>query len=182
MNRTSFLSRLSDGLSGLPQQEIDDIIADYAMHFSEGAAAGRSEDDVAAALGDPTRLAKELRAESGLRRWEERRNAGNFFHAIFALIGLATLDLFFLLPVLFCVGLFVFILGVVLFALCIVGLALIVSMLGFGSGMFSRAFTGAGLVASGVAGGAVLLLILEWLVHALGRYARLHYRLLSPSK
>ena len=68
MNPTSFLSRLRDGLSGLPQQEIDDIIADYATHFSEGAAARRSEDDVAAALGDPSRLAKELRAESGLRR------------------------------------------------------------------------------------------------------------------
>ena len=34
MNRTNFLSRLRDGLIGLPAQEIDDIVADYAANAS----------------------------------------------------------------------------------------------------------------------------------------------------
>ena len=41
------------------------VMADYAAHFAEGMAAGRSEAEIAAALGDPLRLARELRAEAG---------------------------------------------------------------------------------------------------------------------
>src|SRR5215510_12712631 len=72
MNRNMLLSHLRAGLSGLPQQDADDIIKDYESHFADGAAAGRSEEDVAAALGDPDRLAKELRAEFSLRRLEKK--------------------------------------------------------------------------------------------------------------
>ena len=77
MTRTEFLDTLHRRLAGLPQAEIDDVMADYAAHFAEGMAAGRSEAEIAEALGDPLRLARELRAEVGLRRWEEERTAGN---------------------------------------------------------------------------------------------------------
>ena len=70
MNRAEFLSRLRNGLAGLPGAQADEIIADYGGHFDEALAAGRSEEEVSAALGDPARLARELRAESGLRHWE----------------------------------------------------------------------------------------------------------------
>ena len=36
MNRTTFLTRLREGLSGMPEQEIDDVVADYAAQYSEG--------------------------------------------------------------------------------------------------------------------------------------------------
>ena len=68
MTRQDFIGRLRAGLTGLPEQVRADIVADYETHFSEGAAAGRSEADIAAALGDPERLARELRAEAGLKR------------------------------------------------------------------------------------------------------------------
>src|SRR5262249_25333324 len=184
MNRTSFLARLRDGLFGLPAQEIDDIVADYASHFAEGQAAGRSEDEGAAALGNPARLAKELRAEAGLRRWEERRNPGNLAGAVIALLGLATVDLIFLLPLLFVVVLLIFIFGVVLFAVTIAGVGVVISILGNLSSIQSvlaRGFAGVGLVAGGIGGGALLLLIVDALVRLLGSYARLHYQLLNPS-
>jgi len=184
MTRTSFLSRLREGLSGLPPQEIDDIVADYAAHFSEGQAAGRSEEAVAAALGDPARLAKEVRAEAGLRRWEERRNAGNLAGAVFALLGLATVDLIFLLPLLFVLAVLLFAFGVALFAVTIAGVGVVISILGnltsFQS-VLARGFAGVGLVAGGIGGGALLLLVLDALVRLLGSYARLHYRLLDSS-
>ena len=59
MNRAAFLRRLSDGLAGLPAREAEDILDDYSAYFDEGFADGRSEEDVAAALGDPARLARE---------------------------------------------------------------------------------------------------------------------------
>jgi uncharacterized membrane protein len=186
MNRTSFLARLRSGLAGLPPQQIDDIVADYEAHFSEGAAAGRSEDSVADALGDPDRLAKELRAEAGIRRWETDRNAGNFIGALFALLGLATLDVMFLLPLL-CVGaVLAFVLGLVAAVVAFVG-AIVLASAAWGGLFFAggwalaRALTGMGLLAGGVGGGALLLLMIDALMRLLGRYARLHYRLLNPS-
>ena len=71
MNRANFLAQLRAGLSGLHQSDINDVIADYESHFADGVAAGRTEDEVAAALGDPARLARELRAEIGFKRWEQ---------------------------------------------------------------------------------------------------------------
>ena len=100
MTRQAFLARLRDGLRGLPAQTQADILADYETHFAEGAAAGRSEAEVAAALGDPGRLARELRAEHGLKRWEEERNASSAGAAVFAVLGLGAIDIIVLLPIL----------------------------------------------------------------------------------
>ena len=98
MNRAMFLSELRMGLSGMPPKDIDETIADYESHFSEGLAAGRSEAAIATALGDPARLARELKAEAGFKRWESERSAGSLMGAVIALLGLATIDLIFLIP------------------------------------------------------------------------------------
>jgi uncharacterized membrane protein len=185
MNRLSFLARLRNGLAGLPPKDIDDIIADYDTHFSDGVTAGRSEDSVADALGDPARLAKELRAEAGIRRWESNRSAGNFIVALFALLGLATVDVMFLLPLLCVIAAVSLALSIAAIIVTFVGLIVLTSaawgMLFFGGGTLVRALTGIGMVAGGLGGGALLLLVLDGLMRLLGRYARLHYRLLNPS-
>src|SRR6185369_10201476 len=100
MTRQAFMARLREGLAGLPAQTVADIVADYETHFADGVAAGRSEEDVAAALGDPGRLARELRAEAGLKAWEENRNPSGAAAAVFAVLGLGAIDILVLLPVL----------------------------------------------------------------------------------
>src|ERR1700761_8866517 len=100
MNRVNFMMQLRRGMAGLPPSEIEDIAFDYESYFTDGIADGRTEYEVAAALGDPTRLARELRAEVGFKRWEQDRSAGNFMGVVLALLGLATIDLVFLLPLL----------------------------------------------------------------------------------
>jgi uncharacterized membrane protein len=85
MTRALFIARLRQGLKGLPADEVADIVVDYDAHFSDAAAAGRSEADVAASLGDPLQLGQEIAAESKLRRWEKRRSAQNFLRAGFDL-------------------------------------------------------------------------------------------------
>ena len=56
MNRAHFMAQLRDGLSGLHHTDIGEIIGDYERHFADGAADGRSEDEIAAALGEPARF------------------------------------------------------------------------------------------------------------------------------
>src|ERR1700744_3187741 len=104
MNRSEFLYQLRRGLEGMPKGQIADVIADYESHFDEGKAAGRSEEEIAAALGDPARLARELRAEAGFKRWESERTPGSLAGVILALLGLATVDIMFLFPFLCTLG------------------------------------------------------------------------------
>ncbi|WP_284422477.1 MULTISPECIES: DUF1700 domain-containing protein [unclassified Bradyrhizobium] len=185
MDRTAFLGLLKDGLAGLPADDIDEIIADYMSYFDEAAASGRGEAEVASALGDPRRLARELRAETGLRHWEKHRSLGNSAAVLLALGGLATVDILLLLPLLFAVMLVTLAAGLVVFVLGVVGIGLLLSLLKIGhfvslAAMALRAVAGIGLVAGSIGGGALLLLALNAAVKMLGNYARLHYRLLRP--
>lgn len=68
--RDEFLARLRSGMRGLPQTLIDETIADYAGHFDEGRAAGRDEEQVARALGDPSMLSRQFRLEIDISAWE----------------------------------------------------------------------------------------------------------------
>jgi uncharacterized membrane protein len=185
MNRFDFLHALHDGLDGLAEPDIDEILSDYMAHFEEARAAGRSEEEVAAALGDPRQLARELRAETRLRHWESDHSLRNSATALLALGGLAAVDLFLLLPLLFVAGIALFVCGIVTFAFGIAGLGTLLSLFkiaAFASitKLVLRAVVGIALLAASVGIGSVLLLALNAVVRALGTYARLHYRLLKP--
>jgi uncharacterized membrane protein len=181
MTRQDFLARLRKGLSGLPAATIDDIVADYDAHFTDAATAGREETEVAASLGDPGRLARELRAEAGLKAWQEARSPSTAAGAILAVVGLGAIDILFLLPILIGVagallGLFI----ATVFCL-IVGAAMFVHapFHHWGAVIAHRMLIGLGLVSGAVAAGSVLTLIAIGLINGLTWYGRLHYRLLE---
>ncbi|HEX8047979.1 DUF1700 domain-containing protein [Rhizobium sp.] len=182
MTRDAFLRTLRLGLAGLPPQEIEDIVADYAAHFAESDASGRGEAEVAAALGDPARIARELRAEAGLRRFEAHWSMSNMLAAAMALAGLAIVDILFLLPLLLVAVVITFGLAVALVAIGAVGMKIIFTTLLFDLGgpvigIIARLLIGAGLVSCLLGGGALLLMGLGAGIRMLGHYARLHFRL-----
>jgi uncharacterized membrane protein len=182
MTRDAFLRTLRLALKGLPPHEIDEIVADYDAHFAESGPSGRSEHDVAAALGDPAKIARELRADIGLRRFEADWSLPNMVAAMMALAGLAFVDIFFLLP-LFIITIFVvFGLAVALVAIGGVGVKIIFTTLLFHFGgpitpVIARLLIGGGLVSCLIGGGALLLMGLGMGIRILGHYARLHFRL-----
>ncbi len=59
LGKAGFLKQLGSHLKNLPSGEADEILADYRNHFEEAVARGRSEEETAAALGDPKWLAQE---------------------------------------------------------------------------------------------------------------------------
>jgi uncharacterized membrane protein len=186
MTRGEFLSQLRAGLTGQRQQDIDDIMADYESHFIDGREAGRSEEEIATALGDPARLARELKVEAGFKRWQNEKSAGNLLGIILALLGLATIDFMLLLP---CLGALLGVIigfAAVVFAFCIAGIVLLASVLPIGflgdvGTLMARGLAGAGLLAGGIGAGALFLLLIEGLAKLLVKYARLHYRLLTSA-
>ncbi len=183
MSRQAFLNRLREGLRDMPAGAADDIIADYEAHFVEGEAAGRTEAEVAAALGDPGRLARELKAEAGLKQWEAQRNPTAAASAVFAVLGLGAIDVLILLPILLPIGGTLFglaIVGVVLFG---VGgfLFAIGPFIGAGSEIAAVMLAGLGVMAGGSSLGALTALATIGFVNALVWYGRLHMRLLKPA-
>jgi uncharacterized membrane protein len=185
MTRLEFLDTLRRRLAGLPQAEIDELVGDYATHFADGMAAGRSEAEIAAALGDPMRLARELRAEAGFRRWEQAPTPGNFFAVLFGLLALIAVDFVFLLPLLGGLALFTFLAGMAMLGLCLAGVALVLKLFSFDHGLslhyLARIFGGVGLLGLGIGGSALLLMMINYVVRLLGRFARLHYELLNKA-
>ena len=183
MTRDEFLDTLAERLRGLPPNEIDELLDDYASHFAEGMAEGRSEAEIAAALGDPARLARELRAEAGLRRWETARTPANFYAAIIGFLALIAVDFMFLLPLLGALAIAALAIGLAMLGLCIAGIGLTLRMFhldhGLSLGYLTRILSGVGLLGIGVGGGALLLMAVDYAVRLLARFARLHYTLLE---
>ena len=187
MNQAAFLRILHDGLAGLPKQEIDEILNDYSDYFDEALASGRSEEEVAAALGDPRRLARELRAETGLRRWENHHSLRNSANALLALGGLAAVDILVLLPLLFAVMLVVLVASLATFVLGAIGVSMLfgaLKIIFFASiaRTVLRLVIAVAFIGASAGLGTLLLLGLNAAVRWLGQYARLHYRLLKPDE
>jgi len=183
MTRAEFMARLKQGLVGLPMATAAEIAADYDAHFEDGATAGRSEAEIAAALGDPNRLARELRAEAGARRWGQEQTASSAVGAIFGLIGLGAIDILILLPIVFPVFgavLSVLVTGVLMFL--VGGFVLVVGpFLGAPGGVLAAVLMGVGLMGLGLFMGGLMAVLTKWLIDATVWYARLHYRVLKPA-
>nr|WKF61885.1 hypothetical protein HUO10_006417 [Paraburkholderia busanensis] len=101
MTQEEFIQTLRYELRSLPKHTVDEIIADYHEYFGDALAAGRSEAEVVAALGDPVKLARELKAQATLRQWEARRSFGNLARVIVSIAGLGLLQLILLIPFMF---------------------------------------------------------------------------------
>lgn len=183
MTRADFLARLRVGLVGLPTATAADIVTDYETHFADGLAAGRTEEEVAAALGDPDRLARELRAESSAERWRQEKSPSAASAAIFAVIGLGAIDILFLLPLLMGVLSAIFGVFIALIVVFFAGGAVMVAgpFAGPPGGPLTAILIGLGMMAASIAAGALMTVGAIGLVNACVWYARLHYRLLKPA-
>jgi uncharacterized membrane protein len=183
MTRQHFLDRLRAGLRGLPAPAIVEIIADYDAHFSEGVAAGRSEAEIAAALGDPDRVIRELRAEAGLKRWEEQRNPSAAAGAVFAVLGLGAIDILVLMPIVLTIA--GTLMGLIVAAFALLGVGALMFAAGpffvVGAPVAAIVLTGLGLVSAGTCLGCASGAATIGFVNALVWYGRLHLTLLKPA-
>jgi uncharacterized membrane protein len=183
MNRAEFLARLKRGLVGLPAAMADEIIADYESHFADGLAAGRTEQQVADALGNPDKLARELKAEAGAKAWGQQPTPSNAMGAIFGIIGLGAVDILILLPLVLPVfgTIFAILIGGV-GILIAGGTSLIVGpFLGLPGGALAAVLMGVGLIGLGIFTVAVMAVLIKLLIDATIWYARLHYRVVKPA-
>jgi len=181
MTRTEFITRLRRGLEGVPAESAAAIVADYESYFADGAQAGRSEEQLALALGDPKRLAAELRLEVEITHWQHTRERGAALRTVAGVLGLLALDGLLLLPLAL-----VALLVAAGFLLAAIAILYGAFTLTFGlydepaGGLLAAVLNGIGRVAGGIAGIACCALLTGLLADGCARYARTHRRLLRP--
>ena len=89
--------KLSGNLKGIGEEDRKDILYDYEEHFRAGLESGRNEEELAAALGDPISLARQMKAGYALQQAETDASTSNILRAIFAVGVLGFFNLIFIL-------------------------------------------------------------------------------------
>jgi len=97
MNKKDFISKLSSYLTGVPEEDRQDVISDFEEHFKEGLAEGRTEEEIADSLGDPKSLANQLKASILVNKAGKTTSAINITRAVLATLGLGFFNLIFIL-------------------------------------------------------------------------------------
>jgi uncharacterized membrane protein len=93
MNKEKFSRQLDLSLKKLSSKERQDILQDYEEHFAIGLEEGKTEEEIAASLGSPSQIAKELLASYHLEKVEATVSTGNIIRAVWAVIGLGFFNL-----------------------------------------------------------------------------------------
>lgn len=123
MTRREFIDELGALLSDLPDKERLDILADYTEHFLMGIEKGKSEHEIAEALGNPKTLARELLAGYRIHQAQSDASVGNMTRAVLATVSLGFFNLVFV------IGPFMAIIGV-LVGLYMAAFSLLIAPLG----------------------------------------------------
>lgn len=100
MGKLEYLDALKRAMLGLPPELQAKTLAYYEQRFVDGAAAGRSEPDVARELDDPRKIAMTLRANTHLAAFADRKNPATLLRMLVSGVGLAIFNLFMIVPAL----------------------------------------------------------------------------------
>jgi uncharacterized membrane protein len=96
MNQEAYLASLKRSLSGLPAEQIEEILQDYKQHFVDAMHSGRSAGEVARALGDPRKIALEFKALRHFEAFQNKHSLANFGRMALGLVWMAGFNLVFL--------------------------------------------------------------------------------------
>lgn len=87
MKKKEFIEKLKSLLYGLPANEVKDILADYEEHFMAGMENGKSEEEIARALGNIEDIAQQFREE--LRDTQPKTGLDLFLEKVFKLFAVS---------------------------------------------------------------------------------------------
>ncbi|NHZ91430.1 DUF1700 domain-containing protein [Massilia sp. CCM 8733] len=100
MGKLDYLDALRRAMAGISADTQAKTLAYYEQRFVDGVAAGRSEEDVAAELDEPKKIAMTLRASVHMHSFEQKKNPANLLRLLVSIAGLAIFNLFMVVPAL----------------------------------------------------------------------------------
>ena len=120
MTKAQFLAELKRSLGALSEPEKQDILYDYEEHFRIGLDEGKSEEEIARALGNPRAIGKSYRIDALLDTEKEGGVSGfSLLRAVFASLSLTFLNIVFVLgPLIGLAGVLIGLWGLAVSLLC----------------------------------------------------------------
>ena len=176
MDKVTFLAQLKRALAQLPTKDRQDVIMDFEQHFVDGMSAGKSEEEVAAMLGNPRDIARQY--ISGIPA-PEPATAQGVGRGILASIGLLLFDAMIALPIiaaLFAVWASLWAVALSLFA---AGLACFVAPIIQGFPVWFSIFAGLSLLGLSGLIGIGMFFVSKYFFIALKGYGIAHYRIIK---
>ncbi|MGW8392362.1 DUF1700 domain-containing protein [Pseudoduganella sp. HUAS MS19] len=98
MSKNEYLDALKKSLAGLPPEVAARTMAYYEQCFVDGMTAGKTEEEIAAGLDAPRKIAMTLRANAHRSAFEQKRGPAGLARMVFSLIGLGIFNLFMVVP------------------------------------------------------------------------------------
>lgn len=100
MGKLDYLDALRRAMAGIAADVQAKTLAYYEQRFVDGVAAGRTEEQVAAELDEPKKIAMTLRASVHMHSFEQTKNPANLMRLLVSIIGLGIFNLFMVVPAL----------------------------------------------------------------------------------
>jgi len=171
MTKQQFMNELDRRLKTLPTEERMDILQDYRDHFEFGAEAGKTEEEIALKLGQPSQIARELLADYRLEQATKVNSTSNTLRALLAVGGLSFLNLVFVLgPAVGLLGVLIGVWGTALSFVASPVLLLVFSGIGLQTFRLFEFF-----LSLSFAGVGILLGILAWKASVFAKRITLRY-------
>jgi len=98
MDKQAYLDALRKALAGLPPETVAKTLAYYEQRFVDGVMAGRTEQEIAADLGEPRKIAMTLRANVHMSAFEQKKTPVNAARMAVSVAGLTIFNLFMVVP------------------------------------------------------------------------------------
>lgn len=160
MTKTEFLTRLRDGLKGLPQEDIEERVRFYAEMIEDRMEEGLAEEEAVKEIGDVERIIEQIIAETPLKKIvKENVKSKRSLHAWEVVLLILGSPIWLtagivLLSILFCIGVAIWSVVLVCFAVevavVVFAIGCIASAIGLifhGNAITGLATLGAGFVA-----------------------------------
>ncbi len=93
MKKDKWIEELSIALGSMEKDEKDEIIRDYEEYFYDAIESGRTEEEITESLGNPKKIAKELKADYLIKETRKNMTFKNTLKAIFAILTLSFFNL-----------------------------------------------------------------------------------------
>lgn len=182
MTRDQYLAELRALLQGIPDEERQELLAEYQAHFERGYEEGKTDEDVIRSLGSPQSLAKQVAGSHTIERAQTKRSIPHIIRVVVATISLGLFNLIFVLGPF--IGLLAF-----LFAICVVDLSLLIaptiSLAGqliqgpdF-SNFVQSLFTALALTSAGALLAIGLMYLIKWLYRLVVLYLRFNLQIIQ---
>lgn len=123
MNKTEYMNTLRAELEGLPSDVVETTMASYESQFLDAMVAGKTENEIAEKFPHPRLIAAQKRANVRFQNLKRDFSPGNIVGLFVALIGIVVFNFFMIIPA-FIYGIFLF--TAYISSLCIYGAGIVV--------------------------------------------------------